>query len=428
MFDSSIYCKGAATLHCLRRTLGDKVFFAGIHHYLAKYAHQPVDSHDFCAAMTEAAGINLEPFFDQWVWKPGHPVLDYTWTWDEARRQVLLHVAQTQDTGTGTPVYDMNLGVAVLSGEAVKIETAHIDRPAQDVAIAADRKPDAILLDPNHDYPLETPQLHWSAQELPFVLRHAPNAVDRERAMARLLEGTPSDAAVRLVADEVRADRGAAPVFQSVTTLGRLRREDLRPLFRDQLDHPSINRRAQSIFALGALTANDSEAAALRKLINDHEPYVVVRAALTALGNWAPSRNRDIFERASKMPSPNQRIELAAFEGLRKADIADGKGDDEPYPEMTALARKTLDQWANGSAANSKGDPTLRLWLKNLKSFSFTMRDDLRGRGISRAGSPVAYVYYYKLMTGAEAWYIGFSVTEDNRIVGHVRFRVESDS
>ena len=95
---------------------------------------------------------------------------------------------------------------------------------------------------------------------------------------------------------------------------------------------------------------------------------------------------------------------------------------------MTALARKTLDQWANGSAANSKGDPTLRLWLKNLKSFSFTMRDDLRGRGISRAGSPVAYVYYYKLMTGAEAWYIGFSVTEDNRIVGHVRFRVESDS
>src|SRR6185295_6714601 len=103
-----------------------------------------------------------------------------------------------------------------------------------------------------------------------------------------------------------------APVFQSVTALGRLHREDLRSLFRDQLDHPSINRRAQSIFALGALPANDADATALRKLINDNEPYVVVRAALTALDNWAPSRNRDVFERATKMPSPYQRIQLAA--------------------------------------------------------------------------------------------------------------------
>src|SRR5262249_7958432 len=89
MFDRHTYSKGTAVLHTLRRTLGDKVFFAGLHHYLTKHKHTPVDSHDLCCALTEATGINVEPFFDQWVYKPGHPVLDYTWIWDEAKQQVV---------------------------------------------------------------------------------------------------------------------------------------------------------------------------------------------------------------------------------------------------------------------------------------------------------------------------------------------------
>jgi aminopeptidase N len=37
-------------------------------------------------------------FFDQWVFKPEHPVLDYSWTWDEEKKQVVLTVKQLQDT------------------------------------------------------------------------------------------------------------------------------------------------------------------------------------------------------------------------------------------------------------------------------------------------------------------------------------------
>src|SRR5439155_9354850 len=102
MFDSHTYAKGGLVLHTLRRHLGDKTFFQGIHHYLTKYRHTPVDSNDFCRAMTEATGVNLQPFFDQWVYKPGHPVLDYAWTWDESKKQLTLTVKQLQDTKDGT--------------------------------------------------------------------------------------------------------------------------------------------------------------------------------------------------------------------------------------------------------------------------------------------------------------------------------------
>src|SRR6516225_10031962 len=69
MFDAHTYQKGAAILHTMRRYLGDQAFFVGLRQYLTRYRHMPVDSHDLCEAMTEATGVNLEPFFDQWIYK-----------------------------------------------------------------------------------------------------------------------------------------------------------------------------------------------------------------------------------------------------------------------------------------------------------------------------------------------------------------------
>jgi len=98
MFDSHAYPKGATVLHTLRRQIGDAAFFGGIRRYLEKNRHQPVETEDLCRAITEASGINVEPFFDQWVYKPGHPVLDYSWTWDEAKKQAVA-AAVREDSG-----------------------------------------------------------------------------------------------------------------------------------------------------------------------------------------------------------------------------------------------------------------------------------------------------------------------------------------
>jgi aminopeptidase N len=143
MFDNHTYFKGAAILHTLRRYLGDKAFYAGIHRYLTQYRHKPVDTRDLCDAMTEATGINLEPFFAQWVYKPGHPVLDYTWTWDESKKQVALTVKQIQDTKDGTPIYDLNATVGLISKGVVTREKVPVNRAEQEISIRAAVKPDA---------------------------------------------------------------------------------------------------------------------------------------------------------------------------------------------------------------------------------------------------------------------------------------------
>ncbi|HEY3131917.1 MAG TPA: M1 family aminopeptidase [Acidobacteriota bacterium] len=429
MFDSHSYAKGGVLLHTLRRKLGDKTFFQGIHHYLAKYRNTPVDSHDLCEAMTEATGINLEPFFNQWIFKPGHPVLDYTWTWDEAKKQVVLTVKQTQDTKDGTPVYDLDATVGLISGEHATREKARINKVEQQIRIGAASKPDVVLLDPDHDFLRQIPALHWTPEELPQLLKYAPNAVDRQEALKRMLDGTPSDAAVQAVVEALRADTQQFPVFRSIERLGELKRPDLRPLFREQMAHPAFGRRAQAIRALAQLPKDESDIRMLRGLINDQEPYAAVRASLQTLRDWDAAGNRDIFDRvAQAKPSGDPLIRLIAFDALVKADTAEGKSNVDPDPQMTQMLKDALADIANGVKDSSRMTPEFRdlaisrgsvdvaRWLKELKSFTFLLREDVADRGMERRGAKVNRLCYYIMVTGQNTLYLTFYLTTDNKV------------
>ena len=62
MLDSHSYPKGAAVLHTLRRKLGEEAFWGGLKRYLTSWRHTPVESNQLRRSMTEATGIELEPF------------------------------------------------------------------------------------------------------------------------------------------------------------------------------------------------------------------------------------------------------------------------------------------------------------------------------------------------------------------------------
>ena len=428
MFDSHSYSKGGVILHTLRRYLGDQAFFQGINHYLTERRNTPVDSHDLCDAMTEGTGVNLEPFFDQWVFKPGHPVLDYAWTWDDAKKEVVLTVKQTQDTKDGTPIYDLNVSVGLISAGRVTREKSKIDRAEQTTRIVTSGKPDAVLLDPDHDFLREIPTLHWAPEELLHILKFAPNAVDRQEAMKRMLEGTPSDAAVKAVAEAVRADNGKFPVFRSLERLVDLKRDDLRPLFREQITHPAIGRRPYGILGLSKLPKDQADIQALRGLVSDQEPFVVVRTAVQTLKGLDAPGNRDIFKKAIQVMPPEDPTRLIAYDGLAKADAAEGKPQPDPEPQMTMTLKNLLSDVGKGGKDSSLMTEGLRSfaarpnitqevmsWLKDLKSFTFLLREDAGERGMERRGAEVDRIYYYKMISGERTFYMTFYLTAEGK-------------
>src|SRR5206468_4007146 len=97
MFDDHTYPRGSLIMHLLRRTLGDKDFFAGLGYYLKTNAYQPVDTQDLIKAINTKTGKDVTAFFDQWVFKPGHPIVETSWTYDETGKAVVLHLKQIQD-------------------------------------------------------------------------------------------------------------------------------------------------------------------------------------------------------------------------------------------------------------------------------------------------------------------------------------------
>ncbi|MCK7478387.1 MAG: hypothetical protein M0C28_14030 [Candidatus Moduliflexus flocculans] len=92
MFDSHSYPKGALVLHMLRSILGDEIFFKTLSHFLHRYAFDAVDTADFIRSVKTVTGQNLDWFFDQWLFKPGHPVFDIRSEWDAAKKTVRLKV------------------------------------------------------------------------------------------------------------------------------------------------------------------------------------------------------------------------------------------------------------------------------------------------------------------------------------------------
>jgi aminopeptidase N len=96
IFDTYAYPGGGSVLHMLRKHLGDTLFFKSLNHYLTSNANQPVSTEDLRIAVEEATGQSMDWFFDQWLYKMGHPIFEITPAYDDAKKQLTLSVKQTQ--------------------------------------------------------------------------------------------------------------------------------------------------------------------------------------------------------------------------------------------------------------------------------------------------------------------------------------------
>ncbi|WP_243491429.1 aminopeptidase N [Massilia violaceinigra] len=69
--DAITYSKGASTLKQLRHLLGEEVFRKGVHNYLVKYQYKNAQLDDFIGSLGDAAGRDLTPWTQQWLYKAG---------------------------------------------------------------------------------------------------------------------------------------------------------------------------------------------------------------------------------------------------------------------------------------------------------------------------------------------------------------------
>jgi len=140
LLNANSYQKGGWVLHMLRRKLGDSVFWKGIRAYYAKYSGGNANTNDFKAVMEQASGQDLDQFFKQWLYTPGHPQLGIVWKYDAVKGLVEINITQKQNT-----LFEFPIEIAI-DGQVHTIAVANKDTFAQ---FPATVKPTAISIDPD---------------------------------------------------------------------------------------------------------------------------------------------------------------------------------------------------------------------------------------------------------------------------------------
>ena len=170
-FDRHTYQKGAAVLHMLRWVMGDAQFRRAMRHFLEKHAFQSVDTRDLAVAIRESTGQVLDWFFEQWVYKAGHPVFEVGYEWLPAEKKVRLTVEQVQEVTEWVPVFRMPVVIRITTKSGKREEKVWLRKRKEVINLDCPRKPLLVRFDEGN-YLLKEWTFKKSNEELRYQLRN----------------------------------------------------------------------------------------------------------------------------------------------------------------------------------------------------------------------------------------------------------------
>ena len=397
IFDRHLYEKGGWVLHMLRHDLGDELWWKAVGHYLRKHQDSSVQTQDLVVAIEEATGRNMQAFFDQWVYRCGHPEIRARWSYDASAKQGSLWLLQTQPIDDARPAFRFRLHVRAtgrgwtrdfrenvagrehrfrwkLPGEPLNVEfdpacvllkKVSLAKPAPmwfhqlrrgatalSRGLAAERVARwgglravaALALSVRREK-------FWAAAvEMVRALASIPGA-EADRALDGLLAAVKQPKVLRAVVAEIarRARPGAdlklAPLArrhahlgvqaEATRSLGALGGGRHLPLVLKNLKTPSYRDALASaaVFAL-ASTHDPKIIPALKTAALSPSPYGARAAALRALADYASHDPSLVPWLCARISDPDERLTLAAVAALGATE------DERALPALERLAKK----------------------------------------------------------------------------------------
>ncbi len=187
------YGKSAMVFHMARRWVGDAAFWAGLRRVAKEKMFQKASWDDFARALDPDGKRGMAKFFDQWVRRPGAPVLrlaDVKVTAASGTHQVTGRIDQQQ------PTFDLEIPLRLETGDGSIEQVVHLQGPAAPFSFTTRAKPLRLVVDPEAEVfrrldPEEVPatvnSLRGSASILAIIASHTTPAV--RKAAHDLLTG-----------------------------------------------------------------------------------------------------------------------------------------------------------------------------------------------------------------------------------------------
>ncbi|MEO7329342.1 MAG: M1 family aminopeptidase [Minicystis sp.] len=324
IFDRHLYEKGGAVLHLLRRELGDGLFWKGVSTYLKRHQKGVVETRDLMRALEEVSGRSLERFFEQWVFRAGHPELDVKI--EHEGELCTVTVKQTQHTGghgapSGTPdtvtplfAFDLAFDLAFEEGKPPVREERRVEHASHTFAFHAPTRPRFVIVDPELAVLAEV-KIEAPGDMLRNQIISAPTARGRGLAASGLARLDDPPSAEALGASLNNVDELWGVRADAAEALGNLRSEEAYATLEKALTvaHPKVRRAV--VAALGHFRTAKA-ATAITKIALRDASYLVEAEAARALG---ATRQTSAFETLVDIldrPSWADVIRSGAIDGL----------------------------------------------------------------------------------------------------------------
>jgi aminopeptidase N len=331
LFDRHLYEKGGLVLHALRVELGDALFWKGVNVYLTAHARGVVETRDLQRAMETVSGRSLGRFFEQWVYKPGHPELEIDLSWD--RGTLLVKSRQTHAATDGVPSQfelTLDMDLVTVGGKVERRGIRMTDRH-QTFALPVPVRPAFVVMDADMKVIGEL-RVKAPGDMLREQLGRAPTARGRwlaAQALARVDDPATIDALTRTLRDETQFWGTRA---ECAVALGKLRGPGCLQALKSgaKTPHPKVRRAV--VEALGAFRGAEAFDAIKPYAIRDSS-YLVEAEAARALGRTREPGALEVLVDMLERPSWFDVVRAGAIDGLAALR------DDRAVPHLTERVR-----------------------------------------------------------------------------------------
>ena len=150
LFGETVYEKGAWVLHMLRYEIGDSAFFQSLHSYYDLYKYSNASVEDFKSVCENISKINLDKFFDQWVYTGTDNIFcSYTFSFnDDNKKKCVINIFQEPQAYEEFH-FPLEIKFDFEDGSS-EIQKVYVDETEKEFTFKFDREIQTIHLDPDY--------------------------------------------------------------------------------------------------------------------------------------------------------------------------------------------------------------------------------------------------------------------------------------
>ena len=183
MFDNVSYAKGSVILYALKNQMGDAAFYQSLNKYLTTNAFKNGETHQLRLAMEDITGKDWSPYFNQWYYNGGHPILAVDYGYQNGK--ATIKVKQTQDSSVQTFTLPIKVDI-YLGGKKIRKEIT-IDQREQTFSFDVSAKPDLIDFDADKIIVGEIND-NKVAEDYYFQYKNTPSYANRIEALQFIMQ------------------------------------------------------------------------------------------------------------------------------------------------------------------------------------------------------------------------------------------------